>query len=140
MYLTEQDYTFVVGEKALQIVTQAEPDNRRNAEAAAQEEISGYLRPKYDCSAIFNASGEERNSKIVQISCDIALYHLVCSQPAKMGFEIRKERYDNAIKWLEGVQRGQIIPDLPLATEQDGQVASGTQAIFGTARKHHNQW
>ena len=45
---------------------------------------------------------------------------MAASLPQKMGTEIRKERYDRAIKWLEGVQSGKIVPDLPVSTDEEG--------------------
>ena len=60
--------------------------------------------PKYDCAALFAAEGDERNRLVVMYCCDIALYHMAASLPQKMGMEIRKERYERAVKWLEGVQ------------------------------------
>ena len=83
--------------------------------------MAGYLRPKYDTEKIFQAEGDERNKRIVMYVCDTALYHMISSQPQKMGSEIRKERYDRAIKWLESVQSGKIVPDIPLKTGDDGQ-------------------
>ncbi|MBO4525009.1 MAG: DUF1320 family protein [Bacteroidales bacterium] len=138
MFLTEQDYMAVVDQRALDVITQANSQNRESAEASAVEEIAGYLRPKYDCGAIFSATGEERNKKIVQVACDISLYHLVSSVPAKMGYELRKERYDAAIKWLEGVASGKITPDLPLATSEDGTTA--TPLRWGSATRLDNIW
>ena len=64
-------------------------------------------------------------------TADIALYHLVASLPQKMGIEIRKERYERAIEWLEGVQSGKIIPDLPLIEEEDTPVMNGTNISLG---------
>ena len=115
MFITDEDYKVVIGEQALKVVSQVSQENRANAETEAVEEISGYLRPKYDTSAIFSAAGTERNKLIVMYTCDIALYHMAASAPQKMGMEIRKERYERAIKWLEGVQSAKIIPDLPSA-------------------------
>ena len=110
MFVTEDDYKVVVGDTALKVISQVSEKNRANAEAEAREEISGYLRPKYDCGAIFSAEGDNRNRLIVMYTCDIALYHMSASLPQKMGSEIREERYKRAIKWLEGVQAGIIIP------------------------------
>ena len=59
-------------------------------------------------------------------TADIVLYHLTASQPQKMGSEIRKERYERAVKWLEGVQAGRIVPDLPLAKSDDDSSGFGT--------------
>ena len=55
MFITEEDYKVVIGDAALKVISQTDEVNRNNAEAEAQEEISGYLRPRYDCNAIFSA-------------------------------------------------------------------------------------
>ena len=118
MFITEEDYKVVIGEAALRVVSQTDTTNRQNAEAEAIEEISGYLRPKYDCAAIFAAEGENRNKQIVIT---------------------RKERYDQAIKWLEKVQAGTVTPDLPLAEDEDGQQI-GQKLHWGSAKRLKNIW
>lgn len=138
MFLSEQDYWVVIGQKAFEVLSRENEYNLEGAESTAIEEIKGYLQPKYDCSAIFSAAEEARNRKIVQITADIALYHLVSSVPGKMGYEIRKERYDAAIKWLEGVQSGKITPDLPLATDDEGNTT--TPLRWGSAKRLDNIW
>lgn len=125
MFLTEEDYRAVVGEQALKVISQASAENRANAELEAREEISGYLRPRYDCGAVFSAEGGGRNRLVVMYACDIVLYHMSASLPQKMGAEIREERYKRAIEWLEGVQAGKIIPDLPLAVDGNGENPPG---------------
>ena len=77
MFITDEDYRVVIGEAALKTVSQTSAENRANAESEAQEEISSYLRPVYDCKAVFTAEGDERNKLIVMYTCDIALYHMV---------------------------------------------------------------
>lgn len=139
MFITEEDYKVVIGDAALKVITQTGEANRTNAEAEAIEEISGYLRPKYDCVAAFATEGEQRNRQLVMYACDIALYHMVSAMPQKMGSEIRKERYERAIKWLEGVQAGKIIPDLPLAIDEDGNTAGGT-TLFSSQPQLHHTW
>lgn len=139
MFITEEDYKVVIGETALKVVSQTSEENRNNAEAEAQEEIAGYLRPKFDCKAIFAAEGTDRNRQIVMYACDIALYHMTSSIPQKMGMEIRKERYERAIKWLEGVQAGKIVPDLPLATDEEGE-PTGSTIIYGCQPKLRHNW
>lgn len=139
MFITEEDYRVVIGESALKVVSQTSEANRSNAESEAQEEISGYLRPKYDCDAVFTASGTARNKQIVMYACDIALYHMASSMPQKMGMEIRKERYERAIKWLEGVQAGKIVPELPLVVDENGEPANGS-FIFGCQKKQRYNW
>lgn len=139
MFITDEDYKVVIGENALRIVTQVSSENRANAETEAIEEIAGYLRPKYDCNAIFSAEGGNRNRLVVMYACDCALYHMSASMPQKMGTEIRKERYERAIKWLEGVQAEKIIPDLPLATDEDGE-PTGFLFKYSSQPKLKHNW
>ena len=139
MFINDEDYRVVIGEQALKIISQISDDNRANAEDEAIEEISSYLRPKYDTSALFSAEGNERNRLIVMYTCDIALYHMAASLPQKMGTEIRKERYDRAIKWLEGVQAGKIVPDLPVATDEEGNPV-GFPMVYGCQKKLRHNW
>ena len=138
MFIQEEDYKMVIGESALKVISQATPQNIANAELEAIEEISGYLRPVYDAEAIFSAEGLHRNRLIVMYTADIALYHLSSSQPQRMGSEIRKERYERAIKWLEGVQSGKIIPDLPTVEEDDLTGSFGT--IYHSEPRLRHNW
>lgn len=88
---------------------------------------------------MFSAEGEKRNRLVVMYAADIALYHMIAAMPQKMGSEIRKERYERAVKWLEGVQAGKIIPDLPLATDEDG-TTTGDLLIFGSQKQLRHNW
>ena len=71
MFITEDDYKVVIGDTAMKVVSQASAENRANAEREAQEEISGYLRPKYDCNA-------------EPSDCDVHLRH--CPLPHGFGY------------------------------------------------------
>lgn len=138
MFVTDEDYKVVIGDTALKAISQVSAENRANAEAEAQEEISGYLRPKYDCKAVFAAEGGARNRLIVMYTCDIALYHMSAAMPQKMGSEVREERYKRAIEWLEGVQAGKIIPDLPLAVDEDGNNMGSAFLCASQQQLRHN--
>lgn len=138
MFLKDSDYKVVIGDNALKVISQVSPENRQNAETEAIEEISGYLRPKYDTNAVFSAKDDERNKLIVMYTCDIALYHMSAAMPQKMGSEIRKERYERAVKWLEAVQTGKILPDLPTTLDDEGEPQASF--IYGSQKKQHNNW
>ena len=137
MFVTEEDYRVVVGDSALRVISQASAENRANAELEAMEEIAGYLRPKYDTQAIFQAEGEARNRLIVMYTADIALYHMVSAMPQRMGSEVRQERYERAIGWLKGVASGSIVPDLPTA-QSEGEEQAGTFLLQSEPPLRHN--
>jgi phage gp36-like protein len=126
MFLTIEDYKAVVDAKTLDIINQSDPVNLQRAEGYAIDEISGYLRAAeasktgirpYDVEAAFAKTGNERNRQLVMYTCDVALYHLVAWLPGRIGFEIRELRYKRAIEWLESVQAGKVILDIPLVPE-----------------------
>lgn len=135
-FITQEDY-IMIGESALSIVQSSDALNRENAEKEAIEEVSGYLRPRYDTKAIFAAVGDDRNKVVVMRCCDIALYHLVSSRNQRQGMEIRKERYERAVKWLEDVQKGRVSPDLPTP---DGEEDFLNPIKFGSERRNTYDW
>lgn len=139
MFITDEDYKVVIGDQALKVVSQVSQENRANAETEAMEEMAGYLRPKYNTEAVFSAAGTDRNRLVVMYTCDIAIYHMAASTPQKMGMEIRKERYERAVKWLEGVQAGKIVPDLPLAMDEYGEPV-GMPMVYGCQKKLKHNW
>jgi phage gp36-like protein len=136
-FITDDDYRVVVGETALKTISQQSEEIRRMAEDEAVEEMSGYLRPTYDCDRIFGAEGSDRNKLLVMMAVDMALYHMVASQPQKFGMETRKERYERAVRWLEGVQAGKIVPDLPRTEESDEDGSIGTSWYSEKPLRHN---
>ena len=139
MFITQEDFKVVASDSALKAITGCDPTSVENAILEAQEEVAGYLRPKYDCDRIFAMEGEGRNRQLVMYVADIALYNMIASLPQRMGYDTRQERYERAIKWLEGVQSGKIVPDLPLATDEDGEaVGQGGVLAFGNGPDNHS--
>lgn len=139
MFVTEEDY-IMVGADSLKILQQSDPDKRRMAELSAQEEISSYLRSRYDVEITFVATAAERNSQIVMYYCDIALYHMSSWLPGRMGFEIREKRYETAMKWLDKVQAGKVIPALPTITGPAGEEDYNNPIRYGAGQKNNYDW
>lgn len=139
MFLTEEDY-IVASNTALSVLQQSSEENRERAERMAIEEVSGYLRSRYDVEKVFAATGAERNDLVVMRTCDVVLYHLSSWLPNKMGHDIRKERYELAIKWLEGVQSGKITPDLPTVTGEGGEEDINNPMKWGSEKKNVYLW
>lgn len=138
-FITSEDFKVVATDASLKAITQTDDKVIEDAITEAIDEVAGYLRPKYDVDKIFATEGEERSRQLVMYVADVALYNMTASLPQRMGYETRKERYDRAIKWLEGVQAGKIVPDLPLATNEDGAAASpGGILDYGNGPDRHS--
>lgn len=112
-FLSTDDFKAVCDPQTLNVINQSDTANLDRAECYAIEEVSSYLRTRYDVAATFSTSGLQRNGYLVMIVADVALYHLVAWLPKRIGFEIRETRYNQAIAWLKDVQSGKATPDLP---------------------------
>lgn len=89
-------------------------------EDRAVAEMRSYMNKTYDCDAIFSARGTGRHPLVLMFALDIAIYHIYSQHnPYKMS-KIRQDRYDRAVKWLEGIMAGDITIDgAPLLPEDE---------------------
>lgn len=112
-FLTDSDYKSLICDEDLDIVIQSDIDVRAKAELMGIEQMKGYLNQRFDTTAIFAATGDDRNHLVVMYLVDIALYHLYSNLPNRLGLEQRRTRYEDALKWLKDVSNGLVTPPLP---------------------------
>lgn len=139
-FLTTEDFKQVCDEQTLSVINQQDENNLSRAEKYAIEEMSSYLRSKYDVKKTFSTVGEERNPQIVMYCCDITLYHLIAWLPKRIGFEIREIRYKRSIEWLEQVQNSKASPDLPLLVSDDGSGKPVSSFRYGSWKKNKYEY
>ena len=120
MFLTVEDYRSVCDTYEFEQITE-DQTTRMAAEAAALEEISSYLRARYDMDRVFAASGTCRNPMVVQCAVNISLWLMVHRLPQNMGHERRECLYNDSIKWLRDVQASKASPDLPVYVSEEGE-------------------
>jgi len=134
MFLTIEDYASVCTTFELETLS-ADTPNRLIAEAAAIEQISSYIRHRYDADKVFAATGNNRNPLIVQCAVNITLYLMVHRLPQSMGHERRECLYNDSIAWLKDVQNSKASPDLPTYTSPDGSEADTHNPVrFGSQK------
>ncbi|MBA9078953.1 phage protein Gp36 family protein [Rufibacter quisquiliarum] len=119
-FLTDEDYKGLIDQEDLEAFSENDPETRRKAERQAQEDISSYLRSRFDVAAIFATEGESRNSKIVEVMADLSIWNLIPSGTYRDVSDIRETRYKAAITWLCRVQKGELLPELPRYQEESG--------------------
>lgn len=113
-FLTDDDFVQFQVRDAVLSVLKISTLTLDTAELAAQEQMSSYLRARFDCAAVFSASGLTRNPLIVMYMIDLILYHLHSNTPSRVMPKIREDRFNAAIAWLTSVNSpGGLIPDLP---------------------------
>lgn len=131
-FVNPEDYDSSIHDEILHAVIRDDEAIVEIAEDQAISEMKGYLQSKFDVNAIFSAIGDARNSLILMFVKDIALYHIHSIHNPVQFSQIRKDRYDRAIEWLKAVQKGQIIPDLPLLTD-DSLGIGGERTILSSS-------
>jgi phage gp36-like protein len=139
-FITKTDYESSIHAEILDAVTRQDDSILDIIANQAMEEVASYLAGRYDTAAIFAEEDTGRHPLILSITKDVVLYHLhAIHNPARFP-QIRQDRYDRAIDWLKGVQRGDINPvGLPLKEHTDG--TEGAENTFqissNTKRQNH---
>ncbi|WP_066836445.1 DUF1320 domain-containing protein [Rufibacter ruber] len=118
-FLTPSDFDLIIKQESISQITQSDPTILENAVDVAIAEIQSYLKQRFDVNAIFTQPTATRNEQIVMYACDIAVFHLMSRVNPRAVSEARIARYDNAIKWLNMVRKGELIPDLPLIQTEE---------------------
>lgn len=139
MFITENDY-IQVGTDALKIMQQSSEENRLLAEERALSRIAGALRGRYDVEAAFARESKQRDAELVGCATDIALYHMCCSLPQKMGYEIREKRYEAALTYLKDIQAGRATPDIPTLTGPSGEEDYHNPVRYGSLSPNRYDW
>ena len=120
MFIQEEELRSVAYSYQLEQIVENDATILQMAIEAATEEVRGYLSSRYDTTAAFAATGADRNPLLVEITKDIALWYIIRLSNVDILYEPVKERYDRAVQWLDRVARGTITPDLPAATDENG--------------------
>ena len=121
MFIQEEELRSVAYSYQLEQIVENDATILQMAIEAATEEVRGYLSSRYDTAAAFAATGADRNPLLVEITKDIALWYIIRLSNVDIIYEPVKERYDRAVQWLDRVARGTITPDLPAATDDNGE-------------------
>ncbi len=77
--------------------------------AAAQGEAKGYLS-RYDLEVLFSKTGTERDTVLLMYLKDMAVWHFIPIANPNIDIDYRETRYKDAIKWLEKIQNGKVVP------------------------------
>lgn len=106
--------------------------------SGAISEAKGYLHA-YDKDAIFDQTGEDRDALLLIWIKDIAVFHYINIARPAVDYELRERRYNAAIAWLKGVQKGDIVPDFPRPVNSETQMEENTTGFrFGSNPRRTN--
>lgn len=118
-FLNIDDYKPLIQDHILEQVLEDDNTILDEVEEMAVSEMRSYLNGRFNCDEIFSATGSDRNPAILLYCMDMALYHLHSRVTPRNVSELRMDRYDAAIMWLDKVVSGELAPDLPLRKDED---------------------
>jgi phage gp36-like protein len=119
-FLAEPDLLTAIYPEQLDAITREDDAAAQFAMDTAEEEMKGYLSPKYDVATIFGKVGAARNKLLVTFCRDIAVFHLINIANPGIDYPSKKDLYERAVRWCEQVQSGKINPpDLELDEEDE---------------------
>lgn len=119
MFLTKEDlHTHLRAENA-ELITRGADTLITAAIDGAVAEAKGYLGD-YDTGVVFAAVGELRHPLLLIFVKDIAVWHLINLSSNGTLYDVREKRYNRAVEWFKGVQKGDLTPDLPRKIDELG--------------------
>lgn len=136
-YLTIQDLHKGIHRETLSVITRNE-DNALQAIEEAQAEVESYLTARYDIRSEWNKTDSNRNTMVVKLVRDIAIYNCFqISNPVNMP-DSRRDAYKDAISFLKEVQAERASIDG--LTRLTGTTGTSSYVSFGGNKKRKNQY
>lgn len=118
-FIELSDYDASIHSDILDALTRNDEAIVEICEDRAIAEMRGYLSGRYDCDKLFSATGNDRNQLVLMMLLDITVYHIFCIHNPRNISQIRKDRYDRAVEWMQAVKKGMSVDGAPLLEKTD---------------------
>ncbi len=137
-FIQLSDYDASIHREILDALTRDDNAVVEICEDRAVAQARSYLARRYDCDALFSASGDDRNQLLLMMVIDMAVYHIFCIHNPQKLSQVRKDRYERAIEWLRAVADENIsIDGAPLLPEEDRRHSSAFRIASNPKRVSH---
>lgn len=142
-FLTIEELKTVATREVIDLITNSDDSIVEEIINESIDLMKSYLFKYFDVDAIFSAEGEDRKRIVLKYLKDIVI-HEVYQRRTRTLNEVAKERYDEALNWLEQIAKGNIAPDLPLKEiDKDGDGkpdGANSWMKLGSRRNKANHW
>ncbi|MDR3046119.1 MAG: DUF1320 domain-containing protein [Bacteroidales bacterium] len=137
-FITIDDYNATIHHEILGALIRDDEAIVEVCEDRAVAQMRSYMSGRYNCDEIFSQTGENRNTLILMFAIDITVYHLFCIHNPQKLYKTRIDRYERAIEWLKGVEKGAIsIDGAPMLDDDQLAKASNYQMKSNPKRVNH---
>lgn len=136
-YITAEEMKTVIYEHVMDDISMQDDATVLQCIEAAVSEMKSYLSSRYDVASIFTATGTDRDPLILENTKVIAVWNLIRLSNSELIYQQWRERYDRVIDFMKQVASGSITPELPIATDDQGNAI--IKSRFGSNQKfQHN--
>lgn len=108
-FLTATDFNTHVDAEIVNAITNGQTNILPAAINAAIAEAKGYMS-RYAYETIFANTADARDPILLMYVKNMARWHFIALANPNIDYEDTKQRYADAIKWLDKVQQGKIAP------------------------------
>ena len=137
MYIEKSDlHSYILADELYEI-TRGDDVVVNAAICAAVQECRGYLYDSFDVQAIFIRTGRNRNSLLIQLISDMAIWKIVAACQAGINHNDRLARYEQAVKYLRMVAKTEIYADFPRRIKS---VTAENKVMFESNPKRGNYY
>lgn len=112
-FLTKADFASHIYAEIITEITRGDDSLITRAIKKAIGEMEGYLN-RYDFALLFGDSSEFQNEYLKTLGLDIACWQLIKLCNPNINLELFRTNYEDAIKYLKLVMKGEADPAWPL--------------------------
>lgn len=135
-FITPEEITTLIPHHLLDDISSDDNSILDEIEGMVLSEVDAYLSPKYDTTVMFNKKGNERSLSLKRIVIDNCIYHLFCRVSGDSLPMFRTDRYNQNIKFLQQVLKGEIAPQEFIM--KDSTVESMSTLLWGSETTFNN--
>lgn len=118
--LTRQDFNTHLYPELIDAIERDDHTKLETAIKASTLLAKGYMS-RFDKTALFSATGEDRDEMLLMLLKDLTIWNFIIIANPNISIEYHQVRYEQAIKTLEKIQSGKLVPDgWPSASTPEG--------------------
>lgn len=130
-FVTDNDFTGKIRKEILDLLGEFSNTQIEIAENVALAQVRQYIGHRYDCDAIFDATGDDRDAFMIDLVLTVLIYKLYVSKTGMKDIPThRKEDYGDVMTWLTEVGNGTRNASLPSLI---------TDVVPGSVRMNSNE-
>lgn len=119
-FITVEEMKTVIYEHVMDDISASDDATVLQCIEAAVGEMKSYLASRYNTAAIFSATGTDRDPLVLENTKVIAVWNLIRLSNSEMIYDQWRERYDRVTDFMKQVAKGEITPEIPIATDEEG--------------------